>query len=233
MMLMRTLRENRVALKQFAAAVRGHNAQALPLMTSAPLDFPCVLFSHYCKSDRAALAELPNILLQQPPRTNKNMRACRGTSFAVDMFEWRGWVGGNQVKGFQFSPISLWQAYNGSAWRFPRRPDSFRILLFFISPEVAKSTWKFTPTFVNPPTLHWNEPGNTESHPKSHCQYSILHHHTHGRSVTLISTLNSSPQKCGQPSSAWRPDPGLESGSACDLNYRSLTVHPTFMHAHS
>lgn len=63
---MRTLHESRVTRKQFAAAVRGHTAQALPLMSSAPLDFPCVLFSLYCKSDRAVLEELPNILLRQP-----------------------------------------------------------------------------------------------------------------------------------------------------------------------
>lgn len=45
MMLMCTPCEGRVTLKQFADAVCGHNAQALLLMSSAPVDFPCVLFS--------------------------------------------------------------------------------------------------------------------------------------------------------------------------------------------
>lgn len=53
MMLMCTLRKSRVTPKQFADAVCGNDAQALPMMSSAPLDFPCVLFPLYCKSDQA------------------------------------------------------------------------------------------------------------------------------------------------------------------------------------
>lgn len=97
MMLMRMLRESRVTLKQFAVAVRGHNAQALPLMSSAPLDFPCVLFSLYCKSDRPCSQNCLISSYGNPEDKCKHVhaRARRGISFSVYMFEWRGWVGEN------------------------------------------------------------------------------------------------------------------------------------------
>lgn len=172
------------------------------------------------------------------------MQTCarRGISFWVICLN--GGDGSEEIRlrGFNWAPSlhGRLTVDNGPTWRFLRSPGSFHILLFFISPEVAKSTHKFTPTFVNLPILHWNEPSNTESHRdlvpgqrlgRFPYQYLILHHHMHGHSVTLISALNRSPQRCGQPSSAQRPDPDLESVSASDLTYRSLTVHPTFMHA--
>lgn len=123
-MLMHTLRKSRVTLKQFADAVCGHNAQALPLMSSAPLDFPFVLFSLYCKSDRAALAELPNILLRQP---RGQMQTCaHAEEYHSRFIRFNGGDGSEKIRltGFNLA-LSLYGRLtvdNGPTWRFLRRP---------------------------------------------------------------------------------------------------------------
>lgn len=152
MMLMHTLCESRVTLKQFAAAVRGHNAQALPLMSSAPLDFPCVLFSLYCKSDRAALAELPNIPLWQPRGQTQTCVHAHAEGYHSQFICLNGGDGWGKIRlrRFNLAP-SLYGGLtvdNRATWRFLRRPGWFHILLFFIFPDTAKSSHKFTPTVL-------------------------------------------------------------------------------------
>lgn len=155
MMPMCMLRKSSVTLKQFADAVCGNNAQALPMMSSAPLDFPCVLFSLYCKSDQATLAELPNILLRQPRGQKQTcMHVHAEISFSVYMFKWRGRVG--LIKAYSRRLINL-----EVSWE----TGMIYVLLFFILPDAAKSS---SPSL--PYSLSWICPLCIETSPQSRTQ---------------------------------------------------------------
>lgn len=70
------------------------------------------------------------------------MQTCarRGISFLVYIFEWRGWVGENQVKGLQ------WAAYSGPTWRFLTRLDFTSCC--FSSCLTLPNKVTFTPTVI-------------------------------------------------------------------------------------